>query len=564
MKVSLPCFLLFIVSLVSGLLPAQTDFRLPLEKITATGNFCEIRPGHFHAGLDLRTDSKKNLPIYAIADGYISRIKISTYGYGHVIYITHPGGYVSVYAHQHHFSDKLEKYMRKKQEAEETFELEAFPAKDELPIKKSEIIGYTGNTGSSQAPHLHFEIRDEKTETALNPFKYFNLTDSVAPGIEGIYFFDTNDLNATPVIEKKKITEAATVTKTKKGEPKSESIALKDTFLLPECSGFGFSAYDRHIKNGNKNQIYSATLFLDNKIYYKHTYDTMGFDESRYIHCFTDLSKEYKADRIQKCFLNKNEFLGIFSDVSNNGELFLKDTSVHKLQLICEDAMGNKQSISFCIKRKKDLALPEIKKYKYDCLKELVFQDEDMKLVFPERCFFNDFNLFYTKSKKPADRHSVYVFGVKTSMFLPCSVYLKLRPTPVDTSKLCIIEATTGTYCGGQIKDGFLFATPRMLGSFLISQDTVAPTIKPLQNLTKNKDVSKLTKLDFKIEDKLSGIGKFKVFINDKWYYSTHESKEHKITYTFDEATPKGELAFVLKVWDKKNNLTEYKAQISR
>jgi hypothetical protein len=545
-------------------LAAQTDFRLPLDKVVATGNFCEIRPGHFHAGLDLRTDSKKNLPIYAIADGYVSRIKISTYGYGHVIYITHAGGYVSVYAHQHHFSDKLESYMRKKQEAEETFELEVFPAKDELPVKKSEVIGYTGNTGSSQAPHLHFEIRDEKTEAALNPFRYFNLVDTVAPGIEGLYFYDTNDLNDAKVISEKKVTQAAKAEKTKKGDPKSETISLKDTFLLPECSGFGFSAYDRHIKNGNQNQIYSATLYLDNKVYYKHTYDTMGFDESRYIYCFTDLSKEYKNDRIQKCFLNKNEFLGIFSEVSNNGELFLRDTVVHTLQLVCEDAMGNKQSVSFRIKRRKNIVLPEVKKYKYDCLKEVVFQDDEVKLVFPERCFFNDYNLFYTKSKKPEDRHSVHVFGVKTYLFLPCSVYLKLQPTPIDTSKLCIMEVTTGTYCGGQIKDGYLFATPRMLGSFLVSYDTVAPTIKPMQKPGKDGDVSKLTKLDFKVLDERSGIAKFKVYINDKWYYSTYESKEHKITYTFDGSTPKGDLAFVLKVWDKKNNEAEYKVKLKR
>lgn len=554
----------FIFLFLSAFVSAQTNFRLPLEKITATGNFCEIRPGHFHAGLDLRTDSKKNLPIYAIADGYISRIKISTYGYGHVIYITHAGGYVSVYAHQHHFADKFEKYMRKKQAAEECFELEVFPEKDELIVKKGDIIGYTGNTGSSQAPHLHFEIRDEKTEKALNPFKYFALTDTVVPTIEGIYFYNTNDLNNAFVIEKKKIKESAVTNKTKKDEPKSESIKLKDTFLLPECSGFGFAAYDQHIRNGNKNQIYSATIKLDGKLYYTHSYDSMGFDETKYIYCFTDLSKEYKKDKVQKCFQNKNQFMSIYGEVSNNGEFFLKDTLTHSVELICEDVKGNKQNITFCIKRQKETVVEEPKKYKYDCLKELVFQDESMKLVFPERCFFNDYNLFYTKSKKPTDRHSVHVFGVRTYMFKPCSVYLKLQPTKVDTSKLCIIEATSNTYCGGVIKDGFMFATSRMLGSFMISQDTIAPTIKALQPLAKNKNVSGYSKLDFKIGDELSGIDNFKVFINGKWQYSTHESKEKKITYEFDENTPKGDFEFVLKVWDKKQNMAEYKAQLTR
>ncbi|HEY1039078.1 MAG TPA: M23 family metallopeptidase, partial [Bacteroidia bacterium] len=448
---------LFVFSLIS---PAQTDFRLPLDKIVVTGNFCEIRPNHFHAGLDLRTDASKNLPIYSIADGYVSRIKISTYGYGHVIYITHEGGYVSVYAHQHHFSDKLEKHMRKKQKEEETFELELFPGKDELPIKKGEIIGYTGNTGSSQAPHLHFEIRDEKTEAALNPFKFFNLTDTVAPVIDGIYFYDTNDLNNAFVIDKKKITEEATKDKTKKGESKSEQLALRDTFVLPECFGFGFSAFDRHIKNGNQNQILSAELFLDEKIFYKHSFDTMAFDKSKYINCFTDLSKDYKKERIQKCFLSKNDFMGIFSDVAQTGEVFLKDTLVHTIKLICKDVLGNKETLTFKVKRQKVIVLAEQKKYKYDCLKELVFEDPGMKLIFPEKCFFNDFNLYYTKSKKPADRNSVHVFGVKTAMYQPCSIYLKNNLPKIDTSKLCIVEATSGTYCGGKLQaDGFVFGT---------------------------------------------------------------------------------------------------------
>ena len=553
---------LFLFSLLSF---AQTDFRLPLDKIVVTGNFCEIRPNHFHAGLDLRTDVSKNLPIYSIADGYVSRIKISTYGYGHVIYITHEGGYVSVYAHQHHFSDKLEKHMRKKQKEEETFELELFPGKDELPIKKGEIIGYTGNTGSSQAPHLHFEIRDEKTEAALNPFKFFNLTDTVAPVIDGIYFYDTNDLNNAFVIDKKKISEEPTKDKTKKGESKSEQLALRDTFVLPECFGFGFSAFDRHIKNGNQNQILSAELFLDEKIFYKHSFDTMAFDKSKYINCFTDLSKEYKKERIQKCFLSKNEFMGIFSDVTQTGEVFLKDTLVHTIKLICKDVLGNKETLTFKVKRQKVIVLAEQKKYKYDCLKELVFEDSGMKLIFPEKCFFNDFNLYYTKSKKPADRHSVHVFGVKTAMYQPCSIYLKNNLPKIDTSKLCIVEATSGTYCGGQLQaDGFVFGTCRFLGSYMVSCDTTAPTIKPVQKIGKTKDISALKKLDFKINDNLSGIGNFKVLINGKWYYSTHESKDHTITYTFDENTPKGNIEFVLKLWDKKGNLAEYKEQFTR
>lgn len=525
-----------------------------------TGNYGEIRPNHFHAGLDLRTDPCKHLPIYSIQDGYISRIKVSTYGYGKVIYITHPGGYVSAYAHQHHFADKIEKYMRKKQEEQETFELELYPAKDELIIKKGEVIGYTGNTGGSQAPHLHFEIRDEKTEAPLNPFLYFDLADSIVPAVEGLYFFDTNDMNNPLVLQKKKISDLGKKINLKNSNAQGREVILKDTFFLPECSGFGFSAFDQHIKNGNKNQIYRAELVIDNEIYYSHKFDSIEFDKAKYINCFTVLDKEYKSEKIQKCFLSKNEFIGIFKNVKNNGELFLADTLTHKVKLICSDTKGNSQVVTFYIKRKKNTELCLHKKYKYDCLKELVFEDNSMKIIFPEKTFFNDYDLYYSINKKTELSNIVSIRGNETPLFLPCSVMIKPFKTKIDTSKLCIMEEVTGTYCGGEIKNGYVCANAKLLGDFKVSYDTTAPKI-----ICKTKKSKKLVRrLDFGVADNFSGIGKFKFYINDKWYYSEYESKEHKITYLFDENTPKTTFTYKLKVWDKRNNLSEYTGTVTQ
>lgn len=543
----------------SSLIIAQKDLHYPLDKMVVTGNYGEIRPNHFHAGLDLRTDPSKNLPIYSIQDGYVSRVKVSTSGYGKIIYITHPGGYVSAYAHQHHFADKIAKYMSKKQAEQETFELELYPAKDELIIKKGEVIGYTGNTGSSQAPHLHFEIRDELTEAPINPYLHFELKDSVAPVLEGIYFFNTTDMNHPIVIEKKKILDSGK-TKSKKGGAIEKELTLTDTFRLPECSGFGFAAYDQHVKNGNKNQIYSAEILIDGQAYYKHVFDSIAFDKSKYINCFTVLDKEYKGDKIQKCFLSKNQEIGMFKDVKNNGELFLKDSLTHKFKLILTDAKGNKQTTSYFIKRKKNTELELRKKYKYDCLKELVFEQKDMKVVFLEKTLFNDFDMFYSFDKKSSLSNVISLRSENANLFLPCSLMIKPYKTKIDTSKLCIMESITGTYCGAEIKDGYICATSRILGDFKVTCDTIPPKI----TLIKKGKKAVGRQLDFIVGDNFSGIGKFKFYINDKWYYSEYESKQHKITYLFDENTPKQSSTYKLKVWDKRGNLTEYSGTINQ
>ena len=160
--------LLPVMVLLGMIASAQTEskypknyFRSPLDiPMSLSGNFGEIRPNHFHSGLDLRTNSREGLNIYAVADGYVSRIKVSPYGYGKAIYITHPNGYVSVYGHLSAYSGAIAEYIKKAQYEKESFEVELFPAKDEIKVTKGQVIAFSGNTGGSGGPHLHFEIRD--------------------------------------------------------------------------------------------------------------------------------------------------------------------------------------------------------------------------------------------------------------------------------------------------------------------------------------------------------------------------------------------------------------------
>jgi len=528
---------------------AQRKLAYPLDNIVVTGNFAELRPNHFHAGLDLRTDPAKNLPIYSVDDGFVSRIKVSTYGYGKIIYITHPGGIVSVYAHQHHFADKIEKYIRAKQKQKETFEIEVYPDKTELPVKKSEIIGFSGNTGASQAPHLHFEIRDEKTEEALNPFSYFDFSDDVAPDLKRICFFETTDLNHPLIIAKKEIS-GNKIKNTVTGNQKIKEVFLEGTILLPECSGFGFSAFDQHMVNGSSNQIYAAELFFDGASYYKHVFDTIAFDKSKYINCFTELAG-LQSQKIQKCFLSKNEDLKIFKIIKSNGELYLKDTLEHKLKLVLSDEKGNKNITHFTIKRKKHTELKIKATKKFDCNKEITLVDADAKVLFKEKTFFNDVDVYLNKLNKEKKSLQFKIDANVNALFLPFTIKIKPFTIIQDTSKLCVVEKSTNTYCGGQMEGDFVVGTSKKLGVFYVAADSIPPQVAEIKKPKKGLG----NRLEFTVSDNLSGIGDFKLYINGKWYYLEHESKSAKLFCNLDNSIQKGNNNYELKVWDKRKNL---------
>ncbi|MFN6038446.1 MAG: M23 family metallopeptidase, partial [Bacteroidota bacterium] len=425
-------------------------FRYPLDvEMKVGGNYGELRPNHFHAGLDLSTDPVKNLPIHSIEKGYVSRIKISSYGYGKVLYVTHPGGYVSVYAHQHHFAKKIADYIYAEQKKLESFDIEVFPKPEELPVEKSEVIGFTGNTGRSSGPHLHFEIRDEKTETPLNPLLFYEHQDNDAPVVKNVTFYSVFD-QGKPKINKSIAVNPKTFT---------GGIWTGDTIFLSDKAGLGFSCFDRGIKNGDLHQVYSVQIKVDGEIFYQHKMNNINFEVTRCIGWFQENDPKYKSEKIQKCFRTGNNELPIFDKLKNNGILTkaaLGADKVHSVEALFYDINGNKTALKFNFLFSNETLPEDNLGFKLFYSKNNKVELKNAVFEFPEKSLFHDTKSYVSFFKQnPGNLHSdIYsVLENNTLLMKKYSMKIKIEKdvSPNKQKKLCAIGLNSNLKYSGYI-----------------------------------------------------------------------------------------------------------------
>jgi hypothetical protein len=549
------------------------NFRYPLEgNKRFSGNYGEIRPNHFHAGIDFSTDPVKNLPIYSIEDGFVSRIKVGTNGYGKVLYVTHPNGYVSVYGHQHHFAKKIKDFAYSEQKKQESFEVDLYPKPGELPVKKGEVIGYTGNTGNTTGPHLHFEIRDEKTEVPLNPQLFLEHSDSIAPVCHKMAIYKISECGDPDFV---KSIDLSSINKKKE-------MKLTETLVLDNGSGFGFSCSDKENNSGGKNQVYGISIKVGGKIIYSHKMNGISFDHARYVNWFADQKPGVKKEKFQKCFKTGNNELPIFSTIENNGIITAQmlspgetDNSIADKVYFAEveffDVKGNRSKLSFNFKVK--AAKGAAKAFTFACDKKNEIHLKGLDATLPPNCLFcnTNFDSRIVKNSHPGTLSPVYKLHSSEVDILK-GFDLLIAPVAVPKGKedkLCFVHFSDNLgeagYSGGEYKDGKVFGVVKNLGLYAVACDSTAPRIAQT-GLGKggSKNLSKAKGVFFKVSDNMSGIGNFRMEINGKWVLAEHEHKTSTIFYLFDEETPKGELKISLKVWDKKQNSQEFSGSFTR
>jgi hypothetical protein len=572
--------LLFIpVLLFSKLVLAQTVyptncFRCPIDTtLCLSGNFGEIRPNHLHAGFDIKTNNREGMPVYAAADGYISRIKISPYGYGKVLYIAHPNGYTTVYAHLQSFHGVIGELVKSMQASKETFEVDTMLSAPVMSVKKGDLIGLSGNTGGSLGPHLHFEIRDTKTEMPINPYCFgYTIKDNVKPVINGIAIYPVGE-NAT--------VNGKNLIKKLKPVHTNGNYALKntDTITVNGDIGFGIECYDTETGSSNQNGVYSIEVQSGGKRIYYHVLEKFTFENSRYVNTHIDFSEKQKHnDKIQRCFLSKNNQLGIYKDVVNNGIINFNDDIVHWIRYIVSDYAGNTIELVMRVKSTskgkapKTIVATDVKPLVFDCLQDNQFKKEDIELAVPAYALYDDLKFNYYRSPRKSGTYSMVHHIQDSETALQKAITLSIKPEFLPEtlrSKAAIVSVNSNgifRYEGGAYKDGWVTAQIKTFNDFAVGVDTVAPKLRPAF-VMKGKtivDLKKSKTIGIKATDNLSGIKKYRATIDGKWVLCEYEAKQDLLFYTFDDKVASGRHTFAIEVTDDKSNVARWSCEFVR
>ena len=536
--------MLFLFCLTLSCVFSQNTLRYmwPIDSpFVITGNYGELRPNHFHAGIDFSTQGQINLPVYAIEEGYVSRIRVSPYGYGKCVYITHPNGNVSVYAHLNSFSLKVATQAKENQYATQSYEIDFLLKPRLVYVRKNEIVGLSGNTGGSTGPHLHFEIRDELTEVPLNPLSFFKINDRTAPEVQHMGLYDLADSTSPKFLQGFKVKESG-----------KDSSRLENDHIIIDRSiiGISFAGLDRVIPSGNPNNIYSAKLYLDDTLIYAHHLYGISFSDSRYINAFSETIAKHKY---QKCFL-PTLYPDGFSEVSKNrGRIVLYDHKFHTIKLVTADESGNERKLQFYLKAERFTTFHPVANNDafVNCNEDRVLNRNQIHIQIAAR------TLFYSSALTIENNLENGRLSVLPDLNLKQAVLIGFVPPKkfsTMTDKL-LLKGSSSTAVAGSRNDSVYFAV-KEFGRFKLALDTFPPEIKIPYSPRQLKDAWKMDSFSFLIRDNNSGIGRYNLWLNNSWVLSEYDAKTDLLTYYFDEDTPIGILNFKLEVQDKVGNKT--------
>lgn len=526
--------------------------------IILSGTFGELRSNHFHAGLDIKTQKRTGWDILASAEGYVSRIKIAHWGYGKALYILHPNGYTTVYAHLKKFSPEIEAYVKKRQYEKKSFEIELFPSANELTVKKGELVAYSGNSGSSGGPHLHFEIRDAN-QRPMNPMLFgVSVADSKKPEIRTAMAYSFGD---TSHVNKSQLPKQLVFKKQKNGNLLASPIEAYGTI------GFGVNAIDKQDGAFNNNGIFELEMKVNGNTHYKHIVDKFSFNETRYLNALIDYERYYhKRQRIQKCFVEPANKLSIYENLVNNGFLTIKDSTNYTVEITAKDFKGNKRTFTIPVKGKKDTikTRKKLKATPYFFKRKQInkISDSVITVDFPKNSFYNDFYFDFNRTKDVVKLHNSSV-----PLHKRFNLSYDISKHKGEQSKLFIARMNSKGkpyYSSTKRKPNKLTTRNKTLGKYAIFRDTIAPKIKPI-NFKNKQWLSKYRYLKVRITDDMSGIKSYKATIDGKWILMEYDPKRSLLTYDFnDRKLSAGKHTFKIVVTDNVNNSNTYIATFYR
>ena len=542
---------LFISNINFGI-SQEIDFHTPIDApFDLSGTFGEFR-SRFHTGIDFKSRGVQGQKIFSIEDGYVSRIEVNNYGYGKVIYIDHLNGFTSVYAHLKNFSPELDEYIKSELYKSKRNSIKKFPKTNQLRISKGEVIGYSGNTGRSFGPHLHFEIRDTKSQDAINPLMFnYTYKDDERPIIRGLYIINENNslVRNSPIRKKvKKI---------------NDSTYTVDDFEYNGKVGIGLDIYDIQYKNlYNQNGVYKVELFIDSILKYSYKMDKIKFSENHYKKIMYDyLSLAQKNKKVLKIYTPRNSDLSFLKNNKFNGIINSDSIRNNSLLVRVSDWNGNSSSIKFNLKANDSIS----RRSSYNGIEILTNQNYTLNknssiIEIGKNTFYDDLlmNISY--------QSDTLNLGKEKDPFRS-SIRIKLPHKISDTLELR--QSFVGKIINGKISyisskknKSYIYASTSSLGEYIISKDTLKPDIEPI-NFKNNSNIKVKNTLKLRLKDDLSGIKNYSSYFNGNWALFEYEPKSNMIFHNLSDGIIKdGENELIIKYEDGVGNKGVYQTKV--
>ena len=551
------CFCLLTTAAGAQTKAQDISFRSPMDiPLYLSGNFGEFRSNHFHSGIDFKTQGVVGKPVYAVYDGYISRVLVSPWGFGKALYMTHPNGATTVYGHIKAFSKEVEAYIREQQYKRESFSVDLILPASLFPAKKGDLIALSGNEGSSGGPHLHFEIRDTETEETIDPVLFFRnrIKDTRAPILQGMMVYP---LENKGIVNGNTQKQPVKLIKSKSGK---QTMAGKIE-AWGEI-GFAIKACDYMTETSNIYGVKEVILTADDEIIFHSNLDRYAFPETRYINSLTDYV-EWKQHRSSytKSFVEPGNKLR-FIESKNRGILKIKEERTYKLSYQLKDAYGNSTTFTFEVQGKKQ-DIPKVKKpegtEQFSWTSDNRFGAKGVRLNIPRGNLYTDFNFSYSvKEDENAISATHTLHNTLVPLHKECEISIKLQQDTLANKRqygMVFLNKGHRTWKGGTYRNGWVDANVRELGTYTLMMDTVPPKIIPVNP---GQWASKRA-IAFRVSDNLSGMDSYRGEIDNKFALFEHDGSRGLITYKFDPkrlSRGKHKLSFI--VTDACGNTREY------
>ena len=527
-------------------------FRYPLAiPIKLNANFGEMRHNHFHMGLDLFTLRKENLPVYAPAEGYIARIKIEPGGFGRALYINHPNGYTSLYAHMNIFTPQVEAYLKEQQYANEKWKIELMVPAGKLKVYKGDFIGYSGNTGASQGPHVHFEIRKTENDNCVNPLQFgFNIPDNIAPVITRLVVYDRNRSTYEQWPQQLAIRK-------EKDTFKIANAVIKTT---ADKVSFGITAFDRMNGFANTLGISNAVVYDNDEPVSGFLIDDVGYDMTRYLNAHIDYRvKNNGGAYIQHLSSLPGNRLNIYQEWNEDGLIDLSDGEVHDITIKVKDAYGNTSLVAFQIQKTGETPTASLPGEPMKPNEVNVFENDELEVYISDKGLYDDIHFTYSRLPSVNGLSDVYSLmnpsiPLQDSMTVGIKATRKINGDDVNHVLMYHTNKKKPDVMKADFNNGWFRAKFREFGTFQLVLDNEPPKISG--NIFNGANLSRASFIKFIVTDNYKEVKNFRAELDGNWLMFAHNGSS-RFTYRMDEHCPPGEHELKVRVEDEAGNVSE-------